>query len=56
MARTGDGLMSDLSPLSGEERKSGLRAVPNGHADPIERCPLLGEQRKTYARIELFRF
>jgi hypothetical protein len=23
---------------------------------PILACPLLGEQRKTYARIELFRF
>jgi hypothetical protein len=24
--------------------------APNGHADPIERCPLLGEQRKTFAK------
>jgi hypothetical protein len=28
--------------------------APNGHADPIERCPLLGEQRKTSARSEHF--
>jgi len=28
----------------------------NGHAEVSWRCPLLGEQRKTYARIELFRF
>jgi hypothetical protein len=27
----------------------------NGHADLIERCPLLGPKRKTYARIEVFR-
>ena len=24
--------------------------APNGHADPIERCPLLGPKRKTSAR------
>jgi hypothetical protein len=30
--------------------------APNGHADPIERCPLLGEQRKTSARSEHFAF
>jgi hypothetical protein len=28
--------------------------APNGHADPIERCPLLGEQRKTSTRSEHF--
>jgi hypothetical protein len=28
----------------------------NGHAEVSWRCPLLGEQRKTYARIGLFRF
>ena len=28
----------------------------NGHADTIERCPLLGEQRKTSARGEHFAF
>ena len=28
----------------------------NGHAEVSWRCPLLGEQRKTYARMELFRF
>src|SRR5258707_10331763 len=28
----------------------------NGHAEVSWRCPLLGEQRKTFARIELFRF
>src|SRR5258706_5986752 len=32
-----------------------LDSTPNGHADPIERCPLLGPKRKTSARIELFR-
>jgi hypothetical protein len=31
-------------------------SAPNGHADPIERCPLLGEQRKTSARSEHFAF
>jgi hypothetical protein len=31
-------------------------AAPNGHADPIERCPLLGEQRKTSALSEYFAF
>jgi hypothetical protein len=30
--------------------------APNGHADPIEQCPLLGEQRKTSARSEYFAF
>jgi hypothetical protein len=30
--------------------------APNGHADPIERCPLLGAQRKTSARDEHFAF
>src|SRR5258707_2901960 len=28
----------------------------NGHAEVSWRCPLLGEQRKTFALIELFRF
>jgi len=28
----------------------------NGHADSVAQCPLLGAKRKTYARIELFRF
>ncbi|MGB8018092.1 MAG: hypothetical protein WCF80_19770, partial [Pseudolabrys sp.] len=28
----------------------------NGHAEVSWRCPLLGEQRKTYARMEYFRF
>src|SRR5258706_15395962 len=28
----------------------------NGHAGVSWRCPLLGEQRKTFALIELFRF
>src|SRR5258705_9271416 len=27
-----------------------------GHADRIPRCPLLGAKRKTFARVELFRF
>jgi hypothetical protein len=27
-----------------------------GHADPIERCPLLGPKRKTSARSEYFAF
>src|SRR5260370_21762907 len=31
-------------------------SVPNGHADCIARCPLSGAKRKTYARMELFRF
>jgi len=31
--------------------------APNGHADRIPRCPLsAGAKRKTYARVELFRF
>jgi hypothetical protein len=29
--------------------------APNGHAGPIERCPLSGEQ-KTSARVEYFVF
>ena len=33
-----------------------LEVAPNGHADPFERCPLLGEQRKTSARGEHFAF
>ncbi len=28
----------------------------NGHAEVSWRCPLLGEQRKTFALTELFRF
>jgi hypothetical protein len=28
--------------------------APNGHADPIERCPLLGAERKTSVRSEHF--
>src|SRR6266705_1990683 len=28
----------------------------NGHADSVAQCPLLGAKRKTFARIELFRF
>jgi hypothetical protein len=28
----------------------------NGHADCIAQCPLSGAKRKTFARIELFRF
>jgi len=32
------------------------KLAPNGHADRIERCPLLGEQRKTSARSEHFAF
>ena len=28
----------------------------NGHADRIPRCPLSGAKRKTFARVELFRF
>ena len=28
----------------------------NGHACSIAQCPLLGAKRKTYARVELFRF
>jgi len=31
-------------------------SAPNGHADPIERCPLLGAKRKTSARSEHFAF
>jgi hypothetical protein len=30
--------------------------APNGHADPIERCPLLGPKQKTSARSEYFSF
>jgi hypothetical protein len=30
--------------------------APNGHADPIERCPLLGPKQKTSARSEHFAF
>jgi hypothetical protein len=30
--------------------------VPNGHTDPIERCPLLGPKRKTSAQREYFAF
>src|SRR5258708_34720278 len=30
--------------------------VRNGHADHVARRPLSGAKRKTYARIELFRF
>jgi hypothetical protein len=30
--------------------------APNGHADPVERCPLLGPKRKTSARGEYFAF
>jgi hypothetical protein len=37
------------------QRYSQLMA-PNGHADPIERCPLLGPKRKTSARSEYFAF
>jgi hypothetical protein len=32
------------------------KLAPNGHADPIERCPLLGPQRKTSAPSEYFAF
>ncbi len=32
-----------------------LLLARNGHAAVVALCPLLGEQRKTYARIELFR-
>ena len=28
----------------------------NGHADSVAQCPLSGAKRKTFARIELFRF
>jgi hypothetical protein len=31
-------------------------AAQNGHAGRVERCPVLGGKRKTFARIELFRF
>jgi hypothetical protein len=30
--------------------------APNGHADPVERCPLLGPKRKTSVRSEYFAF
>jgi hypothetical protein len=30
--------------------------APNGHADPVERCPLLGPKQKTSARSEHFAF
>jgi hypothetical protein len=31
-------------------------SAQNGHADRIPRCPVSGAERKTFARIELFRF
>jgi hypothetical protein len=33
-----------------------LHAGENGHADSVAQCPLSGAKRKTFARIELFRF
>jgi hypothetical protein len=38
------------------KRNPGSVRLRNGHAEVSWRCPLLGEQRKTFARIELFRF
>jgi hypothetical protein len=29
--------------------------APNGHADPIERCPLLEPKRKTWQTVEMTR-
>ena len=31
-------------------------SAQNGHADRIPRCPVSGAKRKTFARVELFRF
>src|SRR6478609_7151236 len=28
----------------------------NGHVDSVAQCPLIGAKRKTFARVELFRF
>jgi len=35
-------------------QRMSLLLAPNGHADPIERCPLVGAKRKTSARNEDF--
>jgi hypothetical protein len=51
-------LRIDFSEILGVVRFSTFATISarNGHAEVSWRCPLLGEQRKTFARIELFRF
>src|SRR5258706_4095590 len=45
------------APTRSLNRKTPLPLVArNGHADHVARRPLSGAKRKTYARIELFRF
>ena len=46
---------SALAPAqrAGAQRLSAV--APNGHADPVERCPLLGPKRKTYCSQRVFR-
>jgi hypothetical protein len=51
-------LRIDFSEILGVVRFSTFATISarNGHAEVSWRCPLLGEQRKTFALIELFRF
>jgi hypothetical protein len=51
-------LASDIPGTRGERFHRLLRRLVarNGHADRIERCPVLGVERKTSARREYFRF
>src|SRR5947207_12220430 len=41
---------------SARAEKSSLGGRPSADADCVAQCPLSGAKRKTYARIELFRF
>src|SRR5712672_3422749 len=43
-------MLSDLLRCTSPD----LDLAPNGHADPIERCPLLGTKRETSALSEYF--
>jgi len=43
-------------PMLQNVKKALANPEPSTHAEVSWRCPLLGEQRKTFARIELFRF
>src|SRR5260370_26161855 len=43
----------DLTPVL---RRPVEPAARNGHADRVAQCPFSGAKRKTFARIELFRF
>src|SRR5258708_39758173 len=43
-------------PASPVPRERVRSLAPNGHGDPLERCPLLGPKRKTSPRSEYFTF